>query len=109
RHVTLTSRRALPPRETWARLAEGHDDRRRVEAVRAIEALGGTVDVVAADVADAARMEDLFREFGRSRPPVAGVFHAAVDMSARTIPSLAAADVDAMMRAKVAGALVLDW
>ncbi len=112
-HVVLTGRRPLPPRESWLDAhAQGAthdtDDERRAAAVRALEDAGLAVTYVAVDAADRAGMSILFDRFGRDLPALAGVFHAAVDMSSHPVADLDEDDVATMMRAKAGGAALLD-
>ncbi len=113
RHLVLTTRRALPPRSAWPDLtresAVEHDEtRRRVAAVERLEAAGAAVDVAAVDVADEAGMTALFARFGADLPPLAGVFHCAADISSMPVGALDVAALHAMLRPKVAGAIVID-
>jgi acyl transferase domain-containing protein/acyl carrier protein len=110
KHLVLTSRRPLqgPGPGQAVRNESVADDRRRDEAVRRLEASGATVHVAAVDVADEAAMAALFARFGRDLPPLAGIIHAAVEMSSAPVAALDGATVRAMLRAKVGGALVLD-
>jgi acyl transferase domain-containing protein len=107
-HLVLTARRPLPLRESWDRLAVESDDSRRVAAVRLLEQRGTHVTVCAADVADEAEMDVLFQRFGRDLPPLAGVVHAAADVSASSLVNLDEETLSSMLRPKVAGTLVLD-
>ncbi|WFB10770.1 SDR family NAD(P)-dependent oxidoreductase [Streptomyces sp. LX-29] len=63
RHVVLVGRRS-PGAEARATLAE-------------LRSAGARVDVVHADVTRADEVRDLVASFGRERPPLRGVFHAA--------------------------------
>ena len=105
RHLVLTSRTGLPARSRWDELAG--TARERVEAIRALEALGVSVTVAAADASDAAAMARVFETFGRALPPLRGVVHAA---GVLTLAPLAELEVPALLdvlRPKVAGAWIL--
>ena len=111
-HLVLAGRQGLPERRDWPAAGETPATAppaalAQMAAIREIEALGAAVTVVAADVADAAAMAALFRRFGDGLPPLRGVVHAAVAMSALPVRDLSAAAVRAMLRAKVGGGWVL--
>jgi acyl transferase domain-containing protein len=96
RHLVLVGRRGL-----------AGDADPRAEAVREIEALGASVRVVAADVADTGDMERLFRQFGTVAPRLGGVVHAAAALSSAALAELGRAQVMEMLRSKAIGAWVL--
>ncbi len=79
--LVLTSRRPLPPRETWddwiASHAPQEPQAQAMAAVRAIEASGGQVFLSTADAADEAAMSEALREARARFGPLHGVFHAA--------------------------------
>ncbi|HEX2905542.1 MAG TPA: acyltransferase domain-containing protein [Phototrophicaceae bacterium] len=104
--IVLTGRRGLPERKTWDDLPPGElfD---KVQAIRAIEAHGARVVVEAADVADRARMEALFAQFGHTLPPLRGVIHAAAALSNRTLAELDLDTLLEMFRPKVTGTRIL--
>lgn len=111
--LILTSRRGLPPRSEWDALPSGSRAAQQAQAVRAIESLGVAVDVLAADIADEAQMRALFEQFGDS---IAGIVHAAADLSNASIAEMNGDILRAMLRPKVAGtwllhqfAPALDW
>lgn len=78
------------------------------EGVRAIEAAGARVIALAGDVADEGRMNELMGLLAREAPPLAGIVHAAADLSAAPIGGLDAARVSRMFRPKVAGTVLLE-
>jgi acyl transferase domain-containing protein/acyl carrier protein len=104
-HVTLLSRSALPPRDRWDSLSGA--SAARVAAIRAIEALGTDVAVVAGDVTDAVRMEEIVSAFGRSAPPLRGVVHAASAAGMARVAELTAEAFRSMLAPKVTGTVVL--
>ncbi|MEV1015117.1 thioester reductase domain-containing protein [Micromonospora sp. NPDC049801] len=73
--LVLLARTALPERDGWAD-ATG-EAARRIDAVRRLERLGTTVDVVAADVVDEAAMTAVFAALENGAQPLRGVVHAA--------------------------------
>ena len=107
RHLVLLGRSGIPARGLWEGLPAGSQDARRVTALRELEALGASVDVVAADVADADRLAALFAEFGSSRPPLRGIVHAAGSVKATPITGLGVQDLRTVLRPKLEGAWIL--
>jgi 6-methylsalicylic acid synthase len=106
RRLALAARRALPPRETWAGPLDA-ETRRRVAGVQELESLGVAVRVVAVDVADSAAAA---RALGPDAPglsPIRGVVHAAGVLDSRLLSDLDEPSLRAVLRPKVAGALVL--
>ncbi|MBL8163039.1 MAG: polyketide synthase dehydratase domain-containing protein, partial [Anaerolineae bacterium] len=111
--LILTSRRGLPPRGEWDGLPAEGRAAQQVQAVRAIENLGVPVDVLAADIADEAQIRSLFAQYGDS---IAGIVHAAADLSNASIAEMDGSILREMLRPKVAGtwllhqfAPALDW
>ncbi|MEU6115267.1 type I polyketide synthase [Streptomyces sp. NPDC047117] len=107
RRLVLTGRRPLPPRTAWD---APHDPAtaRRIETLRALEAGGVTVRTLAADIADHDRVARLLAPDALGLPPVRGVVHAAGIADNALLRSLDAETVQAVLRPKVDGALVLD-
>ena len=107
RHIVLTSRAGLPERSGADALAAGDVTRRRVEAVRALEALGVSVTVAVADASDTVAMAAVFESFGRTLPPLRGVVHAAGVTTEATLETMDPVALLAVLRPKVTGAWVL--
>jgi NAD(P)-dependent dehydrogenase (short-subunit alcohol dehydrogenase family)/acyl carrier protein len=72
-----------------------------------LEASGATVDVIAADVADRAAMTEVLDEVRKNAGPVNGVVHAAGVAGDGLLELRGEQQVDAVLRAKVAGGTVL--
>jgi acyl transferase domain-containing protein/SAM-dependent methyltransferase len=81
-------------------------DQRR-QAVRELQAHGVNVTVVEGDVSSPIDMDRLFLRFGKEFPQLRGVFHAATVVSAATLEDLNGKTMDAMLRPKVSGTLLL--
>ncbi|MEZ4454678.1 MAG: SDR family NAD(P)-dependent oxidoreductase [Nannocystaceae bacterium] len=108
RHLVLTGRGGVPPRDAWGRLPDDDPAAPRVAALRQLEALGAAVTVIAADVADPAAVDRLFEALDRDHPPLRGVIHAA-GLAARTdLVHTDAATLAAVLRPKLTGAWLLD-
>ncbi|UUU22864.1 type I polyketide synthase [Streptomyces sp. DSM 40750] len=106
RRLVLAGRRGLPPRADW----DGATDQvtqRHIAGVRALEALGVSVRVVALDVADAAAAARLLTPDALGMPPIRGVVHAAGVLDNRMVPDVDEESLRAVMRPKAHGAWVL--
>ncbi len=79
--LALVGRTALPPRERWERrlaeLSPADPLGRRLREMMAIEAAGGEVLPIAADVTDVRAMQRAVRQVRRHFGAIDGVFHAA--------------------------------
>jgi acyl transferase domain-containing protein/acyl carrier protein len=102
--LVLISRRGLPPRAEWDALPADSRAAQQAQAVRAIESLGVPVDVLAADIADEIQMRALFAQYGGS---IAGIVHAAADLSNASIAEMNGSTLRDMLRPKVAGTWLL--
>ncbi|WP_121717414.1 type I polyketide synthase [Streptomyces sp. E5N91] len=108
RRLVLAGRRGLPDRPEWDAVHEP-DVRRQIEGVRALEAMGVTVRVVALDLADSASVAHSLLESPEARglPPISGVVHAAGVLDNRMAAHVDEASVRSVLRPKVDGAWVL--
>jgi NAD(P)-dependent dehydrogenase (short-subunit alcohol dehydrogenase family)/acyl carrier protein len=105
RRLILMSRTALSERSTWRAAGERHPMRARIDAVRALEAMGATVHTAAIDVADAGALDAYFTRYRQeSWPPIRGVVHAAGVIRDRLMMKMTPEQLDAVMRPKVDGA-----
>ena len=102
RRIVLVGRRGLPDRSSWPSLSADHPQAGAVAAVAALETLGATVHVAAADVSDLPAMTALFAELRRLFPPLRGVYHAAGAVDDQNVDSS-----EAVFSSKVAGTWVL--
>ena len=106
RRLILLGRTEPPPRAQWSRVERERPEwAGRIAAVRGLEALGASIHLAAADVAD----EDGLRAFldrwqEEGYPPIRGVAHAAGALDDRTLLRLDAASMAAVWRPKVEGA-----
>jgi thioester reductase-like protein len=104
RHLVLTGRSAFPSREWWEKLASEGDA--RASSLLALEKSGVEVRVASADVSDIDSMREVIAAPGM--PPLKGVVHAAGVVSPRNALEMTPADIEADMKPKVAGTVVLD-
>jgi 6-methylsalicylic acid synthase len=107
RRLVLVGRTTVPPRGRWNQV----DDPaalERINAIRALEALGVTVKTVALDITDHREAAKLLDAETLELPPIRGVVHAAGVLDNRMLRDLDEHSLRAVMAPKVAGALVLD-
>ncbi|MFI6015637.1 type I polyketide synthase [Streptomyces sp. NPDC051243] len=106
RRLVLAGRRGLPPRARWDGVTD-EVTRRHIAGVRALEALGVTVRVVALDIADADAAGRMLTPDTLGMPPIRGVVHAAGVLDNRMVPDVDEESLRAVMRPKAQGAWVL--
>ncbi|MER6525845.1 SDR family NAD(P)-dependent oxidoreductase [Streptomyces sp. NPDC001508] len=109
--VVLTSRSGFPDRSEWDTLtaqAPADDPRaQRIAALRRIEALGGEVMVLQADVADEAAMRAAVEAAEKVFGPVNGVLHSAGVAAGGMMAVKSRAEAERIMAPKVSGVLTL--
>jgi acyl transferase domain-containing protein/thioesterase domain-containing protein len=106
--IVLVSRSDLPPREQWPGFPASSQTGRRIRAVQALEALGGEVLTLGADVCNVEDMREA-AETARSRfGAINGVVHAAGVISDAPLLTKTVADVEDVFSPKVHGLQVLD-
>ncbi|HSI40011.1 MAG TPA: type I polyketide synthase [Xanthobacteraceae bacterium] len=109
RRLVLLGRTGLPPRGGWATVAPDSRDGRRIEAVKALEALGVAVHLAVVDVADEADLSAfLARYAAEGRPPIRGVVHAAGSFRNELAHGMDRAAFEAVAGPKLRGAQLLD-
>ncbi|QYZ69013.1 KR domain-containing protein [Neotabrizicola shimadae] len=110
-HVILLARRPLPPREQWqARLdRNGPADpvNRRILALQRLEAIGGRVEVAAADVCDVEDMRAALTIAEGRLGPVKVVVHAAGVVDDGPLLTKTPAEVEEVFAPKLHGTQVL--
>ncbi|MDQ2066227.1 beta-ketoacyl synthase N-terminal-like domain-containing protein [Xinfangfangia sp. CPCC 101601] len=110
--ITLIARRAMPDRADWPRLLAnlGPDDptARRILALQRLEALGGTLHIAQADVANLVEMQAA-RDAGEARfGPVHMVIHAAGVVDDGPLLAKTPAEVEEVFAPKLHGTQVLE-
>jgi 6-methylsalicylic acid synthase len=106
RRIVLLSRRSFPARTEWDRPADEATGR-LVEQIQAVEALGVTVRVVPADIADPRQTAAALDPDALGLAPIRGVVHAAGVLDNRMLHNVDEASLRAVMRPKVDGAWTL--
>lgn len=108
RRLILMGRTPLPPRAEWANLAADNPFFEQIAAIRALESLGATVHLAAADVSDKASLKAFLTSFKREAwPPIRGVIHAAAVVHERAIAQLDEATIMADLAPKLVGGHLL--
>ncbi|WP_308446158.1 SDR family NAD(P)-dependent oxidoreductase [Roseovarius pelagicus] len=107
-NIVLLSRSAVPDRDTWDVYTPTSRAGRRIAALRQIEALGGTVMIVQADVTDIAQMQDVADQIRARFGAVTGVIHAAGTIDDGPILAKDTASVQGVFAPKIGGLRVLD-
>ncbi|MEV0804803.1 type I polyketide synthase [Micromonospora sp. NPDC050200] len=106
RRIVIAGRRGLPTRDAWD-LAVDDVTRRQITQVRALEALGVTVRVLALDIADPDQVARQLAPETLGLPPICGVVHAAGVLDNRMLRDVDRASLDNVLRPKVEGAWAL--
>ncbi|WFE37426.1 type I polyketide synthase [Micromonospora sp. WMMD998] len=109
--VILLSRSGLPPRDRWDELtgpAADGPQAGRIRVVREMEALGATVDAVAADAGDSKALAEAVAQIRLRHGRIDGIVHAAGLPGGSTVMFRHLDDFDAVVRAKLHAAFVLD-
>lgn len=73
-----------------------------------LDDLGADIAYHEADISDLVAIQGLFGQFGKSRPPLAGIFHLAGAAGAAMLSDIKPADIPPQTAAKIRGAKVLD-
>jgi acyl transferase domain-containing protein/thioesterase domain-containing protein len=110
--LVLLARTPLPSREDWDDWLERNDPNesisRSILRIRQLEALGGKVLVVSADVTAAERMAEVVEEVRSAFGQIHGVFHTAGVIRDSLIQLKSQRDIEEVFSAKVYGTVVLD-
>ncbi len=110
--ILLIARRPLPPRDRWRAHLASHPPTeataRRILALQRLEALGGHVEVAAADVCNAEEMRGAVAVGEAKLGPVRAVIHAAGVVDDGPMLAKTAAGVEEVLAPKLHGLQVLD-
>jgi acyl transferase domain-containing protein/thioesterase domain-containing protein/acyl carrier protein len=110
--LCLVGRSDFPAREDWPRWIETHGNEsrisRKINEVRALEALGSHVMVVSADVSDENEMSAVISKIVARFGALHGVIHAAGLSGGRILESMDRLSAGPVLNAKVAGTLILN-
>lgn len=103
RHLTLTSRSGLPPKEEWGLVGADTVDGKRIQFLRELEKRGAAIFVYKADAADMSDMASLFDILKREHPVLRGVLHVAGLEVLALSADMHADHLNEVLRPKVAG------
>ncbi|MEM7129589.1 MAG: SDR family oxidoreductase [Chloroflexota bacterium] len=113
--LVLVGRSGLPERDAWSGWLDSHDEddgtSRKIRAVQAIEAAGGEVLPMSANVVDGSQMSNLIAQTREQFGALHGVIHAAgiADESAfDVIQEMTKPDCERQFQAKVYGVVSLE-
>jgi acyl transferase domain-containing protein/thioesterase domain-containing protein/acyl carrier protein len=110
--IALLSRSALPPREAWETTLKNTPPTaslaRRIRAVQALEALGGEILSVAADVSNVEDIRDARAQVEAAFGPINGVIHAAGHIDDAPIMAKDVTSIEDVFAPKIHGTQVLD-
>jgi myxalamid-type polyketide synthase MxaD len=108
RRLILLGRSPLPPRAEWTHLDPESRTGRRVQAIRALEAMGASVHYAAVDVSDEGQLYAFLDNYAAEGwPPIRGVIHAAAVIEDKLLPELDEASLERVLAAKARGAWLL--
>ena len=108
--IALLARRPLPPEADWpARIAAApdHRDSRRLQRILDLRAAGATVEIAAADVADAEALAAAVATLQDRLGPITHLIHAAGSVSDAPILAKTTAEIEDVFAPKVHGLLNL--
>ena len=115
--LILTTRCPIPPREDWQRLLDHQSDCADpkvlsiISQTKKLESMGATVHVISADIADQEAMKEQIAGAEQILGPVAGVIHAAGDLSGASMQPVAASSAEVLAgqtASKGRGTIVLE-
>ena len=104
-NVVLLGRSALPPRGDWARLAHANP---KIRAMMTLEALGGQVTAMQADVANIDEMRAVIDQIIARHGRIDGVLHAAGHIADAPLLTKDPAQIEEVFAPKIHGLRVLD-
>jgi myxalamid-type polyketide synthase MxaC len=107
-HIILLSQRDFADRSLWGQLTLENIYHDTVRRILSAEKLGARISVAQCDVADEIGMRSLFEGFGKKDPPLRGIVHAAVEMTACSISDLNLELFQRTCHAKALGGWVLN-
>ncbi len=108
RRLILMGRTSLPARSTWRQLEEDHPQKRLIQAIRELEALGATIHLAAVDAADEEQLSTFLTEYEREGwPPIRGVVHTAGVVQDELLLRMTTETFQRVLRPKLRGGWLL--
>ncbi|MEU7649188.1 SDR family oxidoreductase [Streptomyces huasconensis] len=110
-HVYLTTRTNFPARERWTSWLEEHSDdntiSQKIRRLRSLEASGGRVDVLTADVTRRTDVERVKQHLDEHNERICGVIHAAGTVDSGMIRTRTPESLEQVFAAKIDGTINL--
>lgn len=108
RRLILMGRTRLPARSTWRQLEEDHPQKRLIQSIRELEALGATIHLAAVDAADEEQLSTFLTEYEREGwPPIRGVVHTAGVVQDELLLRMTTETFQRVLRPKMRGGWLL--
>ncbi|MEW6736391.1 MAG: amino acid adenylation domain-containing protein, partial [Acidobacteriota bacterium] len=108
RRLILIGRTQLPIRAQWQQLETGSLLAKKIAAIKALEALGASVQVVSLDVSNEEQLTAFVQAYRvEGWPQIRGVIHAAGEAKDDTLLQLNIASLQEILQPKVIGGLLL--
>jgi acyl transferase domain-containing protein/acyl carrier protein len=107
RHLILMGRTGVPDRSRWRDLPAKHPQSNQVKAIRELELTGASIHVASFDVSDGQALTSFLDGYAmEGRPPIRGVIHSAGIVEHEMLVDLTAAQLDRLLRPKMAAWLL---
>ncbi|WP_170480116.1 type I polyketide synthase [Ruegeria arenilitoris] len=110
--IVLLSRSGLPPRDQWPRILGNSSPQdtyvRRIRAIEQLEAAGGQIMTVTADVSNVEEMRAAIEQVGKEFGAINGVIHAAGLIDDAPIMTKSMMEIEDVFTPKVHGTQVID-
>jgi len=110
--LVLVGRSAFPVKEEWEKWLTTHDVHdnisQKIIKLKEIEALGGSVLVFSADIADFDQIQHIIARSGKIFGPINGIFHAAGVLKDGIIQLKTRDMVEAVFSPKIKGTIVIE-
>lgn len=108
RRLILMGRTQVPLRSTWHQLEENHPQKKLIQTIRELEALGATVYLAEVDVADEEQLSTFLRKYEREGwPPISGVVHTAGVVQDELLLRMTTETFQRVLRPKLRGGWLL--
>lgn len=108
RRLILMGRTQLPARSTWKTLEANHPQRKLIQSIRELEALGATIHLAAVDAANEEQLSTFFSEYEREGwPEIRGVVHTAGVVQDELLLRMTEETFQRVLRPKVRGGWLL--
>ena len=108
RRLILMGRTPIPERSTWQTIEADHPQRKLIESLRELEALGATVHLAAVDAANEEQLANFLSAYEREGwPPIRGVVHTAGVVQDELLLRMTTETFQRVLKPKVSGGWLL--